>query len=146
MSAGEDAEARFESVGNGFDGRDSARTEILLGKVEGGEAGLLAALAIVEVVVIEAQHGGGVGQGVRVGVAALRRVALPPKREVMRRMKGTAAAGVRGQADDDGPSAFAEVTTLRRAARVLVEPRASPWSRRPCGPRGAERTRRTWSW
>ena len=78
-----------------------ARTEILLGKVEGGEAGLLAALAIVEVVVIEAQHGGGVGDGVFESVAALRRGGLAAE-EVMRRMKVDLPQPGRGQADDDG--------------------------------------------
>ena len=109
-------DARIVSIVTG------SRTEVLLGEVKGGEAGLLAALAIVKVVIVEAKHGGGVGdEGVGVGVAALGGVALPPKREVMRRMKvdlpqpESAARPMM-----TGPSRAAWVTTLRRTARVLV--------------------------
>ena len=48
-------------------------------------------------------------------------VALPPKREVMRRMKvDLPQPESAARPMTTGPSAFAEVTTLRRAARVLV--------------------------
>ena len=108
-------------------------TEVLLLEVEGSEAGLLATLAVVQVVVIKAQHGGGVGdERVGVGVAALGGVALPPKREVMRRMKvdlpqpESAARPMR-----TGPSRSALTVTLRLAARTTDFPETrEPWNLR----------------
>ena len=79
------------------------RTEVLLLEVERGQAGLLAAVAVVEVVVIEAKHGGGVGnERVRVRVAALRggRLAAEEGRHAAHERR-LAAARVRGEADDD---------------------------------------------
>ena len=103
-------------------------------------------LAVVQVVVIEAQHGGGVGdERVGVGVAALGGEALPPKREVMRRMKvdlpqpESAARPMR-----TGPSRSALTVTLRLAARTTDFPETrEPWNLRAAR---AARTRRTWSW
>ena len=135
-------DARIVSIVTG------SRTEVLLGEVKGGEAGLLAALAIVKVVIVEAKHGGGVGdEGVGVGVAALGG-RLATEEEVMRRMKvdlpqpESAARPMM-----TGPSRAAWVTTLRRTARVLVG--AASFALEPKdlrAARGAERKRRTWSW
>ena len=116
------------------------RTEVLLLEVERGQAGLLAAVAVVEVVVIEAKHGGGVGnERVRVRVAALRggRLAAEEGRHAAHERR-LAAARVRGEADDDrAVTRGAGDDVALRSANFRGPPRASRWSRRSCEPRGA---------
>ena len=84
--------------------RGNKLTEVLLLEVEGSEAGLLATIAVVQVVVIEAQHGGGVGdEGVGVGVAALGGGGLAAEEGGhAAHESGLAAAGVSGETDEDG--------------------------------------------
>lgn len=85
-------------------GSAGCRTEVLGLEVQGSDLGNLAALAVVLVVVIKADDSGGVGdEGVGVRVATGNGLGRPPE-EVGHAAHegGLAAAGVGGEADQDG--------------------------------------------
>mmetsp|Transcript_37187 Transcript_37187/g.79328 ORF Transcript_37187/g.79328 Transcript_37187/m.79328 type:complete len:405 (+) Transcript_37187:327-1541(+) len=88
--------------------------ELLLGRVEGGEAGDLASLAVVEMVVVEADDGGHVGDE-GVGLPPVLRAEATAEGSTLISAEGgghatheggLSTAGVGGKADDDGSLAI----------------------------------------